>query len=627
MLGGAMRRGLAPALALLLALGGAASAAPVVYHSPADDGGDPGMPVELPPGPAVSLFLYVDPGDAASASGTACKNGAGEELCALAIRLGTAGDISIQGFVPDPQAGLVFGLAGGELRANGVRAAAGGWLGATRLGELVVSVSGGGSVELLEGQEVGADLALAEMDPAVIALPEPDATWLLAAGVSGLAALRAARGRRRALRRAAAPLLLAALLVLALEAPAQASDLDGDGVDDSIDNCVFAWNPGQEDGGAYGSEGPDGNGDACQCGDLDGNGRGDLVDVAIYARDLAGLLPEAADPETCSARGGRLDCDLHDLAALREQLAGLAPGAQQVCQAAVGAPPLPDEIAASGDSITRGFAADCTCNTNFFCLLCLLGMDQPEHSWFDGTVAAVASVHSRYPGGTGSNSEAVTGAEMVDGTADPNFEDQVDAILAQTPLPELVAVELGGNDICSRGCIEPANCSDPVYGDAEWTAALRAGLDRLVAELPLGATVYLLGVPRVQDLRAAGLVKQAAPNIDCEGVWADYDICTIATQAADLNGEDLLLRAMGVADRQIRYNEILRDEALAYSSNQGGVNPRGIEVVADYVNETTPSVGSTSFGASHINGGDCFHPSVTGQRLLSDVVWDGNPRR
>ena len=51
---------------------------------------------------------------------------------------------------------------------------------------------------------------------------------------------------------------------------------------------------------------------------------------------------------------------------------------------------------------------------------------------------------------------------------------------------------------------------NPLYDDATWTAAIESGLDKLVGfghptSLPPGATVYLLGVPRVQDLYAAGV--------------------------------------------------------------------------------------------------------------------------
>jgi lysophospholipase L1-like esterase len=292
-------------------------------------------------------------------------------------------------------------------------------------------------------------------------------------------------------------------------------------------------------------------------------------------------------------------------------------------------PPL--KIAAAGDSITQAFGADCTCNAGalgFICLLCPLGGDQPENSWFDGNGASVFSVHDlylqTYPGITSNKSAAADGSEMR-GSSN-SFSVQADTILAQVPIPDHVEVELGGNDICNRDCVSAANCGDPLYTDAQWTAAVRAGLDKLVAGLPLGSTIYLLGVPRVQDLHAAGIDKSGG-DINCQSFWDTFDVCSIATNAGTMNGESLATRLAGIAARQQRYNEILRDEAAAYNANTTGQNPRGIEVVCDYVNESTPSAGTFSFGEDHINGGDCFHPSILGQNLVAQVAWSSNVDR
>ena len=115
-------------------------------------------------------------------------------------------------------------------------------------------------------------------------------------------------------------------------------------------------------------------------------------------------------------------------------------------------------------------------------------------------------------------------------------------------------------------------------------------------------------------------------SINCDAFRDDFNVCEIATLNAVLNGEDLPTRLEGISARVTRYNEILRDLALAYSSNANGRNPGGIEIVADYVNETLPSTGTTTFGANEINGGDCFHPSVFGQSLISSGAWSSNPR-
>jgi len=301
-------------------------------------------------------------------------------------------------------------------------------------------------------------------------------------------------------------------------------------------------------------------------------------------------------------------------------------------------PPPPPPVsgvqntAAAGDSITMAFAADCTANVWFWDLFCLLGGDQPEHSWFDGWSNNVNSVHDRYKaldGSIGANkSAAMSGAEMR-GTGfygtEPNFATQAADIVSQSPLPDHVEVLLGGNDICNRDCTDPANCANPLFTDAQWRESVQAGLDTLMTGLASGSTVQLNGMPRVQDLRQAGLDKQASSSsINCDSLWSSYSVCRIVTNGGNLNGESSAQRLAAVAIAQQSYNAILAEEANAYNSNSNGKNPNGIEVVSEYVDENTPSGGTFSFGAQHIDGGDCFHPNVSTQSKIADFAWGAN---
>jgi subtilisin family serine protease len=98
-------------------------------------------------------------------------------------------------------------------------------------------------------------------------------------------------------------------------------DADGDGVADTTDNCRFAPNPTQKDTGGIGtSSGPDGIGDACQCGDVSGDGRVTLGDSVIVQRSL--LVPPTATlvrPELCDVGAGA-GCTLSDAVVLRRAL-------------------------------------------------------------------------------------------------------------------------------------------------------------------------------------------------------------------------------------------------------------------------------------------------------------------
>jgi lysophospholipase L1-like esterase len=176
-----------------------------------------------------------------------------------------------------------------------------------------------------------------------------------------------------------------------------------------------------------------------------------------------------------------------------------------------------------------------------------------------------------------------------------------------------VFVELGGNDLCNRTTV------NDLYSDAVWESAVRAGLDSLVNGLPDGSTVLLVSVPRVQDLRAAGIAKQQSTSgVNCQNFWASFDVCRIATA----DGADLATRLSAVGARQRAYNDTLAALASEYNGQAGST---GVEVVAEFDATANASVGSYSFQATDINGGDCFHPSIQGQNKLSEIIWGRNP--
>lgn len=276
------------------------------------------------------------------------------------------------------------------------------------------------------------------------------------------------------------------------------------------------------------------------------------------------------------------------------------------------APAYSTRVEGAGDSIMRGYNASCVRNDFWGGVWCYSGGDQPENSFLDGSSSQVTSLVDYHvqldPGATGGKAASASGSEMKD-PGKNNFVTQASAIVAAAGQPVRVFVELGGNDLCNR-----ATAGD-LYTDAEWEAAVKAGLDILTEGLPAGSSVLMVGVPRVQDLRAVGIAKQrSTSNVDCESFWNSFDVCRIAT-ASDEN-------LAALEERQRRYNEIVA--ALAAQYNE--VAPTtGIEVVAEYDPEANASVGSYAFQPADINGGDCFHPSIQGQNKLSEIVWGNTP--
>jgi lysophospholipase L1-like esterase len=265
----------------------------------------------------------------------------------------------------------------------------------------------------------------------------------------------------------------------------------------------------------------------------------------------------------------------------------------------------------------RGYNATCKTNTGLFDFLCYSGGDQPENSFLDGSSAAVTSIVDRYiqldAQFTGGKAASASGSEMTD-AAKNNFATQASAIVSAATQPTRVFVELGGNDICNRATV------NNLYTDAVWETAVRAGLETLVTGLPDGSTVMLVSVPRVQDLRAAGVAKQTSSGgtVNCQNFWASYNVCRIATA----DGSDLATRLSAIDAKQRAYNEKLVALAGEYKTR---AITTGVEVVAEFNPTTNASVGSYSFQATDINGGDCFHPSIQGQNKLSEIIWGRNP--
>jgi len=112
---------------------------------------------------------------------------------------------------------------------------------------------------------------------------------------------------------------------------------DFDSFTNDVDNCPFATNSDQADSGGVAGGGPDGIGNACQCGDTSDDGAVDAGDVTVLRRALASIAPLTKHGAAkCRVESSTAACDIVDLAVLRRRLAtpALGPGITQSCAAA-----------------------------------------------------------------------------------------------------------------------------------------------------------------------------------------------------------------------------------------------------------------------------------------------------
>jgi hypothetical protein len=110
-------------------------------------------------------------------------------------------------------------------------------------------------------------------------------------------------------------------------------DGDADGVANALDNCAAEPNPGQSDTGGVEPAGPDGIGDACQCGDVDDDGVVRAADRAQLRAWLAGQAPSLPAPQKCSVSAPQ-SCSIVDATRLARALGASLPPLAQVCAAA-----------------------------------------------------------------------------------------------------------------------------------------------------------------------------------------------------------------------------------------------------------------------------------------------------
>jgi lysophospholipase L1-like esterase len=228
-------------------------------------------------------------------------------------------------------------------------------------------------------------------------------------------------------------------------------------------------------------------------------------------------------------------------------------------------PPLPASMAAIGDSFTVGFATGAPDCAGF--QVCSV------YSWATGT--GVDSHYQRIvaldPNMTGhAHNVAVLGSTMAGFLGQANN--------ASSSAPDYVTVMLGAGDICFG--------MTPV---AQFTAQFRAGMDKFAASSP-GSRVLVASVWNLESMRTAVYARNASPTWPLCGSFFTADATTRAA----------MMQRVG------EYNQVLQTECATYANCRFDGN-----ALFDHV--WTPDEVSTV---------DNLHPSVVGQEMISQVLWD-----
>ena len=171
------------------------AAAADLYYSPGDDGVPAGGAPTIAPGGTQPVPIWIDGGAAASAPGTVCDTGAGDEVCGFVATLTATGSVTFDSFVADGGADVVARQTPTSLVINGLDPVSP-TPGPQRIGVINVNTGSDGSVERTSTEVIGADLGSAALaTQTLVNVPEPGA---LAAWTAGLGLLSMLARRRAA---------------------------------------------------------------------------------------------------------------------------------------------------------------------------------------------------------------------------------------------------------------------------------------------------------------------------------------------------------------------------------------------------------------------------------------------
>lgn len=235
--------------------------------------------------------------------------------------------------------------------------------------------------------------------------------------------------------------------------------------------------------------------------------------------------------------------------------------------------PVPNSMAALGDSISRAFNA---CPAFGECL---------PSVWSTGTDAGVDSHYSRIlainPAIAGNaHNDAVSGATMAGLNAQ--------AVTAASQNVDYVTIEMGGNDVCKS--TEGQMTSVPTY-----QAQFQQAMNTLAFGLP-NAHILVASIPDILQLWAVGKGNAAARS-----TWSTFGICQSMVANPLSNAPADVDRRARVQQRVIDFNTALATVCSQFTKCKFDQN----------------AVFLSPFALSDVSPTDYFHPSYAGQTGLA----------
>jgi lysophospholipase L1-like esterase len=171
-----------------------------------------------------------------------------------------------------------------------------------------------------------------------------------------------------------------------------------------------------------------------------------------------------------------------------------------------------------------------------------------------------------------------------------------------------VTVLMGHNDVCQEHFTD-------IPTDAQFEANVRRGLDVLKTGLPIGATVYVVGIVDIYKLWQLGNDLTWLGIFNCRLLW-DTSLLGWFPCATMLSPAISEVGRRYTQGRIISFNRILADLIAEYDA----ADP-------DHYYWFTDVTFKNDFSPSHVSGHDCFHPSAEGQKELSWITWEAGPFR